>query len=778
MAQLIGLTASIAGLIHITGIVVGFSYNYITKVKDAKREIKGLHRELLSLATILLTLKQQVDSNRSSVKHLLVLEGPLKQCKRVVEEIRVQLEPKRGTFRMIFDRARWPLLESQTSVVLLAIERYKSLFELAMSAEQYPDPDSFLAKKRAKILKWVYNQCFDEKHIVISGKRERDTGAWLALTPEFQGWVKEGSNFNILWGSGIPGAGKTFLTSRVIDDLNHIASRSPDHIGIAFVYFNYKERAQQTPGLVLCSLIHQLSSQLPTIPASLESSYHYLVQRNQTLSADAATARKVLIEILNLFKRVFLLFDALDECDEEGQRRLLIPILHELGMSGASVFVTSRSYPLDIVQSFSATSGVVTITLAAQEEDLKIYIERKIDGSPHARRLISPNVKEDITKRLVECAKGMFLLVHYFIEDICKQTTVNEIKESLQNLDSSLGEEDALFGIYQRVVQDIQHQHKSRRRLALKSLSWAVQATRTLRVDEFCQAVSVREHVKELSSADIPDISMILEVCGGLLLVDSTDKKVKPAHYSVNEYLTGKCGAIRDASKNVTTDCFTFLSLQNFKEACLSLAEYKARVELYPFWMYAIANLYNHVMALPQFSLVDLPFSPLLEACYSGHVPTFEYLCNGLQEGSEEYYGLARAGPFAVMRTANRDMAAALSRNVELKANELIKSLNADMREVTTNMVYLPFWGRTMICTRHVLDANVLQRFCGACRSRRANIGGFKMFEEVTGLKLDGVTFAARDMEDLRFPHVNLMYQYRNWVHELIDLFTGDIVGK
>ncbi|RPB06511.1 hypothetical protein P167DRAFT_497541, partial [Morchella conica CCBAS932] len=163
-------------------------------------------------------------------------------------------------------------------------------------------------------------------------------------------------------------------SSRVIDDLNHMASISPDNIGIAFICFSYKEREQQTAASVLCSLIHQLSSQLSTIPVLLESSYDKLSPLNKALISDEATAREVLLGILKAFKRVFFVFDALDEFDEEGQRQALIPIFHELGSSGASVFVTSRPYPLDIVHSFSATGGVVAITLAAQEEHLKIYI--------------------------------------------------------------------------------------------------------------------------------------------------------------------------------------------------------------------------------------------------------------------------------------------------------------------------------------------------------------------------------------------------------------------
>lgn len=116
--------------------VVGFSYSYITKIKDAKQDIQSLHSELSSLVVVLSILKHQVDSNKTAAKHLLALEGPLKECRRVLEDIQGRLEPRKGSSRRILHRARWPLLQSHTSAVLLTIERYKSLFGLAMSAEQ------------------------------------------------------------------------------------------------------------------------------------------------------------------------------------------------------------------------------------------------------------------------------------------------------------------------------------------------------------------------------------------------------------------------------------------------------------------------------------------------------------------------------------------------------------------------------------------------------------------------------------------------------------------
>lgn len=367
-----------------------------------------------------------------------------------------------------------------------------------------------------------------------------------------------------------------------------------------------------------------------------------------------------------------------------------------------------------------------------------------------------------------------FLLVHFFIEDICKQTTVNEIKSSMQNLDSSLAEEDALFDIYQRVIQDIKEQHKSRRTLALKSLSWAVNAFRALTIEEFCQAVSVSDHIKDIGPGDTPDISMILEVCGGLLLVDSTNGRVKPAHFPINEHPTDSCGAIPDAAKTVTTDCFKFLVLGCFEQPCLSYKEYRARVDLYPLWEYATFNLYNNVYLwdkdescepflkflgspavdvyiedrrrlwryqtwqfLPPLNPLVLPFSQVVEASYSGHVATFEYLCNGLQQGSKDFCTLLQAGVLAAVGMGNRDMTVALSRTVRLTDDQIVSNLSSDLEHLMKLMLFAELFGILVGGNKDYLvdiAALVTDSDIGAVSIFVKDRVG--RFEEVTGSKL------------------------------------------
>lgn len=103
---------------------------------------------------------------------------------------------------------------------------------------------------------------------------------------------------------------------------------------------------------------------------------------------------------------MFLVFDALDECDQEKQRKVLLPLFHRMGEEGgASLFVTSRQYPEDIQESFRDTTK---IGILAKDEDIRSYIQQQILENPRARRLVlQAGCEGEIVSGLVDCAQGM-----------------------------------------------------------------------------------------------------------------------------------------------------------------------------------------------------------------------------------------------------------------------------------------------------------------------------------------------------------------------------------
>lgn len=190
-------------------------------------------------------------------------------------------------------------------------------------------------------------------------------------------------------------------SSAVIDYLQDRQSR--ENYGVAYIYFDYKEQEDQRPIHILASLVKQLASQLPHLPKEVEDLHDKLRYQGKRPGLEELYA--TLLVTFQSFGRVFFVFDALDECDPQSQRKKLLPLFHRMAGDGASIFLTSRQYPEDIRQSFGDAKK---INLAAKEEDIRTYIQEKIGENSRAERLIGQgDCKERIISELIKCAKGM-----------------------------------------------------------------------------------------------------------------------------------------------------------------------------------------------------------------------------------------------------------------------------------------------------------------------------------------------------------------------------------
>lgn len=105
------------------------------------------------------------------------------------------------------------------------------------------------------------------------------------------------------------------------------------------------------------------------------------------------------------FSRVFLIFDALDECDQKSQRREILSFFHRLEKHGVSMLLISRPHPEDIQIS---PEKAAKIEISAHADDIRAYIGKVIEENLRAQRLVKQGKCKDlIVSGLVDCAKGM-----------------------------------------------------------------------------------------------------------------------------------------------------------------------------------------------------------------------------------------------------------------------------------------------------------------------------------------------------------------------------------
>ena len=190
-------------------------------------------------------------------------------------------------------------------------------------------------------------------------------------------------------------------SSIVIDHLQSLAAT--EDYGVAYFYFDYKEQDKQRPSYVLTSLVKQLATQATGLSPAIKDLRDRLEPKQKLPTTEELYS--TLLCALKSFAQVFFVFDALDECDQESQRRELLSLFHHMGRDGARLFLTSRQHPEDIQDSFRVASK---IELLAKKEDMEKFIQQKIHESPRGRRLVQQGrCKERIVSELVDCSKGM-----------------------------------------------------------------------------------------------------------------------------------------------------------------------------------------------------------------------------------------------------------------------------------------------------------------------------------------------------------------------------------
>jgi Cdc6-like AAA superfamily ATPase len=219
--------------------------------------------------------------------------------------------------------------------------------------------------------------------------------------PEFQDWVTTG---NTLFCPGIPGAGKTILTSVVVKELT-TRFQNDKSIGIAYLYFNFRRQEEQRTQDLLASLLKQLTQGQSFFADSVKSLYNNHRDKNTRPSVDEIS--KTLQSVVALYSRVFIIVDALDECQvSNGCRiRFLSEIFNLQEKRQASLFVTSRFIP-EFDEKFKES---MRLEIRASNQDVRRYLDSRMSQLPGCV-LRSLELQNEIKAEIIKAVHGMYVI--------------------------------------------------------------------------------------------------------------------------------------------------------------------------------------------------------------------------------------------------------------------------------------------------------------------------------------------------------------------------------
>lgn len=172
---------------------------------------------------------------------------------------------------------------------------------------------------------------------------------------------------------------------------------------ICYVYCNYKQQSEQSALNLISSIIRQLATDYGTdeIRGVILKAHREAKIKKLPLTFSGSVA--LLREILLCFTRVFIMIDALDECQVEERNKLVT----EMMKLSASVSVMSREIPdiLELLRNFSR------IPVRASQEDVERYLMSEIESNTSLLRLIQndPALQQNIIRRISERSQGMYV---------------------------------------------------------------------------------------------------------------------------------------------------------------------------------------------------------------------------------------------------------------------------------------------------------------------------------------------------------------------------------
>ena len=254
-----------------------------------------------------------------------------------------------------------------------------------------------------KILDWLAPVDYGPQQTDYIGRRQPGTGQWFLDSPEFQAWLE--MNNQTLFCPGIPGAGKTILTSIVVENLT-TRFQSDKGTGIAYLYCNFWRQDEQKIDDLLASLLKQLAECLPYLPSSVKDLYdrHRTKRTRPSVDEISRSVHSVVIA----YMRVFIIIDALDECQVSNNCRttFLSEMFSLKAKHKANLFVTSRYIP-EITERFN---GSLRLDIRASNQDVQRYLDGHMLQLPGCV-FRSLDLQNEIRSGIIKAVDGMYVFL-------------------------------------------------------------------------------------------------------------------------------------------------------------------------------------------------------------------------------------------------------------------------------------------------------------------------------------------------------------------------------
>ncbi|KAH6903931.1 hypothetical protein BKA70DRAFT_1154855 [Coprinopsis sp. MPI-PUGE-AT-0042] len=404
--------------------------------------------------------------------------------------------------------------------------------------------------KVLQILRSLSLPNFRDIQLDTLSKATEGTCLWFARGDMFLFWITKGK---ILWGIGIPGAGKTVLASILIRDLERREETSGGVLCLAYVYLRYSESLVIRD--ILESLVKQVVERHLDLVPIVEGLY---TKHNQEgTKPSQGDLMSALAKFIQHGKSLYFVLDALDEMRVE-DRPVLLKLLASLD---AKLLITSR--PLEILQRQYPQAQMFRI--AASSSDLDLHIKDFLQRSPEVMELLEgTDIEEQIVKAVHRKSGGMFLHAKLQLEALRNCMSILDVEETLEGFPTDIN------SIYMKTWDRVLAQEPKQSNLAKLVLLWITHAHGEVTIDVLRRAIATSPETHSFDPKRMVPEALLLSVCCGLVSVDEKTKLVRLIHYTTRDAILPRIQELYPAPHAILAQvCIAHVTNRGFQNCTL-----------------------------------------------------------------------------------------------------------------------------------------------------------------------------------------------------------------
>ncbi|KAH6879578.1 hypothetical protein BKA70DRAFT_1576192 [Coprinopsis sp. MPI-PUGE-AT-0042] len=368
-----------------------------------------------------------------------------------------------------------------------------------------------------------YHRVESANDIATLGRATPGTGLWIVECETFRLWLDPDGWLRIMWGYGMPGAGKTIAASIVINALEVHAKNSTSPVCVCYIYFRYSDHTEATTRSFLEVLVKQTLERHPgCLPLFNEVYAGHIREKTQP-------SEEELVGLLRQFTAAMVTFYFLDALDE-APTTIQIEIIQRLTSLNVKLFITSR--PLKNVE--AVFPDVHRFPIAAQASDLDLHIDTEISRSADLRAIIEQggtSLRDEVYASIKGKCGGMFLHASLQLATLCECPNVREVKKTLATFPSNIEDQ------YRKTWQRILDLAPAKSLLARNALTWVVHATRSLTIEELLEVVATCPDTHRFEQDCLVQEATLIGLCHGLVIVEEKTRLVRLVHYTAKDTL-------------------------------------------------------------------------------------------------------------------------------------------------------------------------------------------------------------------------------------------------